>query len=283
VSAQLFETAAPQRKVLDAREILYSAIDEHQPRCRFVLFSGGGDSSVVLHWALERLSGDLSAAVYIDTGTALPGVREHAESYCAQLGVPLLIYEAGDSYERMCRRYGLPGPGAHRYAYVWLKERQLERLVREHKRKWKDRIMLISGVRASESERRMGTAVPSERRGAAVWVNPLIAYTDLQMLEYRERERIPQSDAAALMHRSGECNCGAFASPGEREMLQSLYPGWFARVIAPREAEAASLGLHCKWGERRPGRDRKQRLCHCDQLTLDAAVSPPQTTESEKP
>jgi integrase len=72
-----------------AREIVYSAIDEHSPRRTFVLFSGGGDNSVLLHWVAGRLDGELAAAVHIDTGTALPGVREHAEAYCASLGVPL--------------------------------------------------------------------------------------------------------------------------------------------------------------------------------------------------
>jgi 3'-phosphoadenosine 5'-phosphosulfate sulfotransferase (PAPS reductase)/FAD synthetase len=266
---KLFEDSAPKR---DAQQILQEAIEEHVPHRRFVMFSGGNDSSVTLRWALEQLDGELTAAVHIDTGTALPGVREHVESYCASLCVPLLVYSAGDAYARMVRRYGVPGPGAHLYAYVWLKERQIERLIREHKSEWKDRIMLISGVRASESDRRMGNATPSERDGAAVWVNPLIDWTTAQMFEYRERHSVPQSDVAALMHRSGECNCGAFAAPGEREMLQALYPAWFASTIAPREAEAESLGLPCMWGKRSPSarRDRRMRLCHCaGQLRLE--------------
>ena len=255
---------------MSAREILYSAIDEHQPKCIFALFSGGGDSSVLLHAVQGWLGSELTAAVHIDTGTALPGVREHAEAICEGLDVELLVYEAGDAYERMVRKHGVPGPGAHMYAYTLLKERQIDRLVREHKQKRSDRIMLLAGARASESQRRMGKAKACDRDGAQVWVNPLLRWSNEEMRAYRELHEIPQSDASALVHRSGECNCGAFASKGEREMLQALYPDWFARVIEPRESEAADLGLPCRWGARRPGRDRANRLCQCAaQLELE--------------
>ncbi len=256
-----------------AREIIYRAIDEHRPSHIFALFSGGGDSSVLLEAARGWLGGELTAAVHIDTGTALPGVRGHVEAYARDLGVDLLTYEAGEAYARMVRRYGMPGPGAHRYPYSWLKERQIRQLVREHKRKRKDRIMLLSGARASESERRMGYAAACERDGAQVWVNPLLNWTNEEMHAYRQLHAIPQSDAAALVHRSGECQCGAFASKGEREMLQALYPDWFARVIAPREDEAKALGLPCVWGERPPGRprrDKRRPLCACEaQLEME--------------
>lgn len=257
-----------------SREIVYGAIDEHEPRCVFALFSGGGDSTAMLHWAAERLDSELTAAVHIDTGTALPGVRAHAEAVAVQIGVPLLVYEAGDAYRQMVRRHGVPGPGAHRYPYILLKDRQIATLVREHKRKRSDRIMLISGARASESERRMGTAVAAWREKARVWVNPLLHWSGAETRVYREAHALPLSDAAALVHRSGECNCGAFAGAGEREFLQSLYPDWFAETIESAEREAAARGLPCRWGERPPGcpirRERRRPPCACEaQLALD--------------
>jgi hypothetical protein len=61
------------------------------------------------------------------------------------------------------------------------------------------------------------------------------------MLRYRRRHRLPESDAAALMHRSGECNCGAFASAAqEGAMLKKLYPDFFKSIEA-LEAQAAGL------------------------------------------
>ena len=260
---------------IGSRDILFRAIDDHRPRAVFALFSGGSDSSVLLHGAHTAwLRGELTAAVHIDTGTALPGVRAHAEEFCGRLDVELKVYEAGDAYARMVRRYGVPGPGAHLYSYVWLKERQIDELVRQHKRKRSDRIMLLSGARVAESVRRMGKASAIERDGAQVWVNPLLYWDDAAMLTYRARAGIEPSEAAALMHRSGECNCGAYASKGEREMLQALYPEWFESTIAPLEDEAEALGLPCRWGQRRVGRDQPHRMCHCDsQLTLELGAT----------
>jgi hypothetical protein len=69
------------------------------------------------------------------------------------------------------------------------------------------------------------------------------------MLRYRRQHHLPESDAAALMHRSGECNCGAFAAAAqERAMLQKLCPDFF-KTIEALEAEAEAAGLRwCRWG-----------------------------------
>lgn len=262
---------------IDAESLLIEAIVQHEPSSVFALFSGGHDSSVLLSWARITIGRRLDAAVYIDTGTALPGVRDFVEMFCADCAVPLIVLEAGNAYRRMVRRYGMPGPGAHRYPYVWLKERQLDQLIRDHKTHHRDRILLLAGARRDESDRRMGKAVPVERDGCTVWANPLIDWTNADMLAYRREHSLLESDVAALLHRSGECNCGAFAAPGEREELQALWPEWFADNILVRENEAARAGLPCVWGERAPrrvGADRAGRLCQrCpDQLALLDAV-----------
>jgi 3'-phosphoadenosine 5'-phosphosulfate sulfotransferase (PAPS reductase)/FAD synthetase len=250
---------------MDAETLVTNAIVEYQPSKMFALFSGGNDSSVLTSWARINFGQRLDAAVYIDTGTALPGVREFVEAFCANRYLPLIVLEAGDAYQRMVRKYGVSGPGAHLYPYVWLKERQLDKLIRENKTRWNDRIILLSGARRAESKQRMGTAVPVERDGCTVWVNPLIDWTDADMRAYREHHGLEQSDVAALIHRSGECNCGAFADDGEREMLRSLYPDWWERVIGHAEREAEARGLHSRWGERPPNvtpeTDRRGRLC----------------------
>jgi 3'-phosphoadenosine 5'-phosphosulfate sulfotransferase (PAPS reductase)/FAD synthetase len=84
-----------------------------------------------------------------------------------------------------------------------------------------------------------------------LYVNPLIDWTDEDMRCYRAEHKLPESDAAALLHRSGECNCGSFAKPGEREMLRSLAPRWFEATIGRLEREAKAAGIAaCRWGQR---------------------------------
>lgn len=152
---------------------------------------------------------------------------------------------------------GFPGPAGHKYAYTRLKERPLERMLRDVKelhgnRRRSQRVMLLSGVRLDESARRKmtGTAQGNwERRGNQLWVNPLLTWTNEQMRDYRRYHRLPVSDVTALVHRSGECNCLAFAAPGEREELISLFPTWYREEIQPIETEARQRGLErWQWG-----------------------------------
>jgi 3'-phosphoadenosine 5'-phosphosulfate sulfotransferase (PAPS reductase)/FAD synthetase len=264
----------PQMK-LDAWQVYSDAIVEHQPRKVFCLYSGGNDSTVLLHWAKQ---GRLDAAVHVDTGTALPGVREYVEHTCEQFEVPLLVYEAGDAFERLVldpfgptgKPLGFPGPSAHRFAYTRLKERQIEALVRDHKEQRSDRIMLLTGKRRHESARRSRTSIPVERRKATVWVNPLIDWTNEDMRAYRAAHQLPESDVAALVHMSGECTCGSFATKGERKMLASLFPEWDERISdLERRAESADA-TNCKWGSAPPEAPTDEApMCSDCQLRLE--------------
>jgi hypothetical protein len=88
-----------------------------------------------------------------------------------------------------------------------------------------------------------------ERRGNQVWVNPLRDWSNAEMAEYRREHELPISDVTALTHRSGECNCMAFASKGEPEFVAAMYPDWFAENIEPLQAAARERGLErCDWG-----------------------------------
>ena len=148
--------------------------------------------------------------------------------------------------------HGFPGPGAHGRAYNRLKERQIMALLRESKQGHprSARVLFLSGVRRAESRRR-AKREPINRlaRSSAVFANPLIDWTGTDMRRYRAEHGIQESPAAALLHRSGECNCGAFAKAREeRAMLSALYPDFFARIEA-LEAEAQAAGVRwCRWG-----------------------------------
>ena len=147
--------------------------------------------------------------------------------------------------------HGFPGPGAHGRAYSRLKERQIMALLRESKQGHprRARVLFLSGIRRAESRRRSKREAISRLPGkASVFASPLIDWTGEDMRRYRSEHGIPESPAAALLHRSGECNCGAMSSADERGMLQALYPDWFAG-IEDLEAEAQAAGVRwCRWG-----------------------------------
>ena len=280
---------APPVETPDA--LIARAHGEHCPIATWCLFSGGNDSTVLAHRCREHYD----ALVWIDTGTAVPGVGEFVHEYAAWIQKPLRVLHAGDAFRVMVlgdlvwwarfiaahdrepgltidsfiardqRRFGrasggelgqvphgFPGPGAHGRAYNRLKERQLMVLLRESKmgHPRNARVLFLSGIRRAESRRR-ARREPINRlaRTSAVFANPLIAWTGDEMRHYRRDRAIPESPAAALLHRSGECNCGAFAKAGEeRAMLKALYPEFFASIEAlEREAEAAGVRW-CRWG-----------------------------------
>lgn len=265
------------------------AKEKHQPIRTFCLFSGGSDSLVLAH----RCRDYYDELVHIDTGTAVPGVQDHVRQCAEDLGKPLRIlahdYDAyrylvlggTDPNGKHWEPLGFPGPAQHGRTYTRLKERMLERLLREAKegQPRNARVMALSGIRHAESARR-SKRFPITRRGSMVFVNPLIEWTDKEMADYRDEHDLRLSDVAALLHRSGECNCGAYADREEREMLESLWPEWFDQRIGQLEREAQAKGLsHCKWGEGRHGlvKGNAGELCS----SCDAMIEQQQTLPVE--
>lgn len=253
---------------LHAREpkaLMDEAIAKWSPSHIIALTSGGGDSTA----AMLAVRDYIDTAAYIDTGTALPGVRDHVEAVCSKLGVPLIVLETPWSeYESMVLEHGFPGPAQHRIAYIRLKERRLYDLIRQTKTKRSDRVLFSTGVRQGESTRRMGTTAALQHAKSFRWVAPIIDWDKAQVRAMTEAHGIKPSDVSALIHRSGECNCGAFAQEGERQMLAQLWPEWWARFEA-LEVKAKEAGKPCVWGVR-PGKPSEVGpMCHgCEQMRI---------------
>lgn len=243
----------------DPDDLVLRAKAVHRPIASVCLFSGGGDSMVTAHRCREHYD----ELVFIDTGTSVPGVEDFVREAAEWLGKPLRImrhdFDAyrllvcggldwkGDEWEA----FGFPGPAQHGRAYNRLKERQIERLLRELKEGYPRmaRVLALTGVRRAESARRRSRE-PINRKNSMVFVNPLIDWTGADMRRYKVEHDLPVSDVSALLHRSGECNCGAFAVAGEeRAMMESLWPEWWRERIGVLEAEAEAKGVRwCRWG-----------------------------------
>jgi 3'-phosphoadenosine 5'-phosphosulfate sulfotransferase (PAPS reductase)/FAD synthetase len=232
-------------------KVINNAVAEHKPSHVFALFSGGHDSVCALRVAMEHPQ--FRAAVYIDTGTGIAETREYVHETAKALGVPLLEYRTPrEVFEGMALKHGFPGPAQHLPCYSLLKERRLRELTREHKQGPRDRIMLISGVRRDESVRRMGTTEEVYRDGARVFVAPILDWKATDRLPFMEVHGIKPSPVVANMHRSGECNCGAFATPGELDFLEMFYPQT-ARWLLELEGRVFKTMPHAaRWGAR-PG------------------------------
>jgi 3'-phosphoadenosine 5'-phosphosulfate sulfotransferase (PAPS reductase)/FAD synthetase len=214
------------RLIRDFRQISLDAERLYKPVIRYGMFSGGDDSAIAIHALWEaRL---IDAAVHINTGIGIPQTRDFVRDYCRGYRIPLIEkHPPKMTYRELVLKFGFPGPGMHNLPYRILKELAVDELVREAKTKRTDRVALLTGVRLSESTRRMGYVEPitvKERRPCQVWVAPMADWTSDDLAAYRAKHRVPQSEVAALLHMSGECLCGAFARPEEIKDLEAFYP-----------------------------------------------------------
>lgn len=244
-----------------AREILDRAVAEHEPSSVFALFSGGDDS--LCSTAVAAGHPAFTAVVHVNTGIGVQATRRFVRETCQRQGWPLIELRPDPSlpppqpggvrdrtYRELVLERGFPsGPQSHNAMYYWLKQRQIRRLVAEHKTHHRDRIVLVTGIREQESERRMGQGISTEvrREGAQVWVNPVLAWSKLECLAFLRDRGIERNPVSRTLHKSGECLCGAFASPEEIELLEMFHPETAAEIHA-LEAEVRERGLvDCVW------------------------------------
>lgn len=235
-------------------EIIQAAIDRHSPAHIFGLFSGGDDSLTVTHFAAKTLRERLSGVVHINTGIGLPETRAHVDVVCTQLGWRLLEYKAkdqGQDYEQLVLEQGFPGPPQHTKMFNRLKERCIRALVRDHQG---GDVMLVSGLRQSESVKRMRLkSEPIQRYGRQLWVAPFFFMSNHEVEEYRQKHlaQLPRNPAKPTLCMSGECLCGAFARPQELEEIEFFFPAT-GKYLRDLSARVRAAGFPWDWDERPP-------------------------------
>lgn len=256
--------------------------DGKEIAARFLLFSGGNDSTTLGHYCVQK--GWPTHAVHANTGIGIERTRQFVRDMCQQWDLELweIHPPAGATYRDLVIAHGFPGPAHHYKMFQRLKERAVDearrRVVgRDGRRK---RVILLGGMRAHESARRARTSNIVDRDGSQVWLSPFVHWTNEHLMEYRKRFDVPRNDVADLIHMSGECLCGAYAKANELDEIGM----WFPEVrdeIQALEAEVLAAGnapvARCTWGwgsgAKTTGREKSGPMCSsCDatrQLTFD--------------
>ncbi|MBA2396165.1 MAG: hypothetical protein H0V70_25855 [Ktedonobacteraceae bacterium] len=257
-----------------ASDILYQAEEEYdRPGHIFLLCSGGYDSVIASYLSDEMIRcgqrrGYWGAVqphlVYINTKIGIEKNRDFVHRFANLFigGDRFSEYVTPESYEDWCFRHGFPGPSAHRWMYIRLKERCIKHLVsvstyqidkkilhevlngmqvlhplvqhflleqiciemRKAFQARKKKIMFITGVREQESARRARHVTPIQTRGREIWVSPLAGWSKEEVMMVHQWHRIIRNEVADTLHRSKDCLCGAFASKGELDELCFWYP-----------------------------------------------------------
>jgi 3'-phosphoadenosine 5'-phosphosulfate sulfotransferase (PAPS reductase)/FAD synthetase len=225
-------------RISQALKALDDAVQEHYPSLVFAMFSGGDDSLTSTKLASQHAS--FSGVIHLDTGTGVRETRDFVEDTCRREGWPLKIYSAPPGeYERLvldgyrnrkgALHQGFPhGPTSHSTMYYYLKQRQIQQAIREHKTHRRDRIGFVAGIRIAESDRRKSAKLArphyKDPEHSAVWAHPILDWTKADCLDYLTETKTPRNPVSVNCHRSGECLCGALANHAELGEIAFFYP-----------------------------------------------------------
>jgi len=191
----------------------------------YALFSGGHDSLVSTHKAMEQ--GNADTVVHIDTGIGIPETQEFVRETCDRHGWPLKVVSSDHDYEQIVLDNQFPGPAVHIILYSKLKERALRKVARWHDEK----PALITGVRRSESEARFQNVEPEQEAASWIWRANIHDFTQSDVDGYIDRHNLRRSPVKQKYHHSGECLCGAFGNRTEElTVLEAHYPETADRI-----------------------------------------------------
>jgi len=226
------------------------------------MFSGGYDSLVATHYAMEQL--DCDAVLHIDTGTGIDENREFVEFVCDWFGWPLEIVTPNKTLDEFAEEFGFPKAPAHSWIYRYLKEHPLSSFVTDLEC---DKPSFYTGVRKHESSRRMEN-VSSETQemwgGRWFWEAPIADFTTEDLVAYIVEHGLPRNPVAETIGRSGECFCGAYADRfSELLTLKDHYPEQYQWIMETEEEVQEEIGTdedHCYWGTSGMSSDDLQEL-----------------------
>jgi hypothetical protein len=103
----------------------------------------------------------------------------------------------------------------------------------------------VAPVQIGEKSKKTGKTTKTNR----IWTAPCHDWTAEEQVAYMHHFYLPENPVKATMGISGECFCGAFASPGELDRLRVHAPDVAAEV--DRLTEVATVhGTHNVWGTR---------------------------------
>jgi 3'-phosphoadenosine 5'-phosphosulfate sulfotransferase (PAPS reductase)/FAD synthetase len=218
------------------------------------LFSGGKDSTLLLH----LMRGRVDLALHADTTIGANQTRQFVDDTAKAFGIELRVQRPPMTYAEHVLEHGFPGPAQHYRMYQRLKERALRTLRAELVTNgYRQRVLFVAGRRRAESARR-SNVVEHERVDSVIWASPLANWTAEDMTEYREwaaagGDPVPVNPLAAAAGMSMECCCGAFAEPGEFDDISRLAPDVATQITALEDQlRFTPLMLthpyRCQWG-----------------------------------
>lgn len=215
---------------------LHDAIPTGRDTVHVALVSGGMDSTAAAAVAADRAP-KLDYLVYLDTRTGLDANREYVEELAASLGYHCMTLRTKESYEEAVKEHGFPGPAQHGTMYISLKERSIQKLAGITGAK---ELVLWTGVRSDESQRRMAHVDEVQEGRRWTWVAPIHDWSKQDCRELIDNRDLPRNELWSTLGRSGDCFCGCFGSPEEKLDLRAAGHDDHAEWIESLEDDVAT-------------------------------------------
>jgi len=229
------------------KDIINDAIAEYTPIHCLLMFSGGHDSLVSTHVCATYLkSREIPFSVYHgDTSIGIKETQDFVRETCEANGWELNIRrpEPGQEYEDIVEKHGFPGAPGHGIMYRRLKERPLRKFVTHELKmapKSRENVLLLTGIRKSESLIRMGYDREISKDGSRVWVSPIFWWSKKECEKYISFNKLKRNPVKDKICISGECLCGAFGSNEELAEIKASYPAAYQKIAAIHEKAKAN-------------------------------------------
>ena len=252
-------------------EIIQSALKQGYDRF-YCMYSGGQDSTCTTHYIAENYPANFAGVVHADTGVSLEATRKFVVEYCREWDWPLYFTKPPKrtknierhgkdfTYRSFVLQYGFPHARNHPWVLGYLKKLGWEGWMRDTQ-KLEAGACFISGVRKRESMARSRfreyTKKEVHRDKHVTYVSPFLYKTGDWVSKYFFNPCSKKSPAYAMgFGISGECMCGAFADPWERELLRQHDPKLYAMIVG-LERDVKVCGSedakhHTEWGKSEP-------------------------------
>lgn len=209
-----------ERLVLRSKKILERTLEKHSGKRPIVSYSGGKDSLVTLHIALNSVGVD--EAIFNDTGLELPETLENVDKVAELYGLRLHVASAGNRFFDSLWIYGPPARD-----YRWCcKVCKLTPIARTYREVTSSEIISIVGQRKYESIQRYRQRYFEKSRWLpkVYLLSPILDWSALEVWLYVFKEKLPYN----ALYAQGLDRIGCWLCPAcelaEFNTVKTLHP-----------------------------------------------------------
>lgn len=220
----------------------------------FWVASSGGNDSMVVADIMDKM-GLLEGIFHIQIYGGIKSTFDFLEKTCKEKGWRFEPRSPKPKYimVSLILETGFPSYFLHPMYMSYLKKETTERFINEKENK-KSNIVIVTGIRKFESERRFGNfEFPIQLAEQNVkYVCPIFYWQDVEKYQYSVFNKIKIAPAKEMLGHSGECPCASFAHSHEAIEWQKLdahsahYIKWIEYGV--KHFGTVTAKKYSKWG-----------------------------------